>query len=74
MVGSNVVPVYMELFSKVSIGGQFMLYSKIEDILSIGKYLIYTWKKVVSQQFQTNSTWMTDAQGLEISSYVKEKL
>ena len=53
MVGSNVVPVYMELFSKVSIGGQFMLYSKIEDILSIGKYLIYTWKKVVSQQFQT---------------------
>ena len=62
MVGSNVVPVYMELFYKVSIGGQFMLYSEIEDILSIGKYLIYTWKKVVSQQFQTKfylNDWCT---------------
>ena len=39
-----------------------MLYSKIEDILPIGKYLIYTWKKVVSEQFQTKfylNDWCT---------------
>lgn len=78
MVENNVAPMYTKLF-KVFTLGQFILYSSVKDILSIGKLFLTNFFKerpLFSQKFQTKFYFNdSDTEGLEISSsQVKQKL